>query len=274
MKRAPKDAKAALVQDENIASLGMLAAGLAHEINTPVGAIHSNNDILLRAINKLKTLLEGFSPRDARQSRELDAILGVLQQTCQVNETATERIMHVVRNLKDFARLDEAERKKFNIHEGLESTLWLMQHQFKNRIRLVKEYGDVPEIECSPNALNQVFMNLLVNAAQAIPERGTITVRTRATETGVEIAISDTGEGIDPKNMSRIFDPGFTTKGVGVGTGLGLSICYKIVTAHRGSIDVASTLGKGSTFTVTIPSNIEKDSNHDRACSSDYSSGG
>lgn len=274
MKRAAKNTKVSLVQDENIASLGMLAAGLAHEINTPVGAIHSNNDILLRAINKLRTLLEGFSPRSARQSLELEAILSVLQQTCQVNETATERIMHVVRNLKDFARLDEAERKKFNVHEGLESTLWLMQHQFKNRIRLVKEYGDVPEIECSPNALNQVFMNLLVNAAQAIPERGTITVRTRATETGVEIAISDTGEGIAPKNMSRIFDPGFTTKGVGVGTGLGLSICYKIVTAHRGSIDVSSTLGKGSTFTVTIPSNIEKDSNHDRACSSDYSSGG
>jgi len=274
MKRAPKDAKAALVQDENIASLGMLAAGLAHEINTPVGAIHSNNDILRRAISKLTTLLEGFSPRNARQSLELEAILSVLQQTCQVNETATERIMHVVRNLKDFARLDEAERKKFNIHEGLESTLGIMQHQFKNRIQLVKKYGDVPEIECSPNALNQVFMNILVNAAQAIPERGTITVRTSATETGVEIAISDTGEGIAPENMSRIFDPGFTTKGVGVGTGLGLSICYKIVAAHRGSIDVSSSLGKGSTFTVTIPSNIEKDSNHDRACSSDYSSGG
>jgi len=196
MKRAPKDAKAALVQDENIASLGMLAAGLAHEINTPVGAIHSNNDILRRAISKLTTLLEGFSPRNARQSLELEAILSVLQQTCQVNETATERIMHVVRNLKDFARLDEAERKKFNIHEGLESTLGIMQHQFKNRIQLVKKYGDVPEIECSPNALNQVFMNILVNAAQAIPERGTITVRTSATETGVEIAISDTGEGI------------------------------------------------------------------------------
>jgi signal transduction histidine kinase len=130
----------------------------------------------------------------------------------------------------------------------------------------------VPEIECVPNALNQVFMNLLVNAAQAIPESGTITVRTGETKAGAHVAISDTGEGIAPENMSRIFDPGFTTKGVGVGTGLGLSICYKIVTAHRGSIDVESTLGKGSTFTVTIPSNTDKDSNnHDRACSSDDS---
>src|SRR6185369_6398128 len=181
-------------------------------------------------------LLDGFPPPNAQQNRDLDAILNVLRETCEVNECAVERIMHVVRNLKDFARLDESERKKFNVQEGLESTLGLLQHQFKNRIQLIREYGEVPEIECSPNALNQVFMNILVNAAQAIPDRGTITVRTRGTENGVEAAICDTGSGIAPENMSRIFDPGFTTKGVGVGTGLGLSICYKIVKAHRGSI--------------------------------------
>jgi signal transduction histidine kinase len=121
-------------------------------------------------------------------------------------------------------------------------------------------------------------MNLLVNAAQSIPKSGTITVRTGATKAGVQVAINDTGEGIAPENMSRIFDPGFTTKGVGVGTGLGLSICYKIVTAHRGRIEVESSLGKGSTFIVTIPSNTVKDvkenSNHDRAFSSDNSFGG
>jgi signal transduction histidine kinase len=160
--------------------------------------------------------------------------------------------MKIVRSLKNFARLDEAERKKVDIHEGIESTLTLLQHQLKSRITIVKRFGDLPEIECFPNQLNQVFMNILVNAAQAITNRGTITVTTSKQEGAVKISISDTGVGIPPEHLSRIFDPGFTTKGVGVGTGLGLSICYKIVQDHHGTIEAESS-NTGTTFTITLP---------------------
>src|SRR5262249_50700113 len=153
---------------------------------------------------------------------------------------------------------DESDRKQFSLHEGLESTLTLVQHQFKNRVRVIKQYGDIPEIECCPNALNQVFMNILVNAAQAIPDRGTIIIRTSAQDAWVTVAISDTGCGIARENLTRVFEPGFTTKGVGVGTGLGLSICYQIIQAHKGRIEVESLLGKGSTFTIVIPSKTSK----------------
>jgi len=130
--------------------------------------------------------------------------------------------------------------------------LVLVQHQFKGRIKVIKEYGDIPLVECYPNRLNQVFMNMLVNAGQAIAERGTVTIRTYLEDDFVKIAISDTGLGIKPESLSKIFDPGFTTKGVGVGTGLGLSICYRIIQEHKGSIEVASD-DTGTTFTIKLP---------------------
>jgi two-component system NtrC family sensor kinase len=143
-----------------------------------------------------------------------------------------------------------------NIHEGLDGSLILVHHQLKNRIEIIKEYGDLPEIECFPNQLNQVFMNLLVNAAQAIPGRGTLTIKTSHLGNEVQVKITDTGVGIPRENMRKIFDPGFTTKGVGVGTGLGLSICYKIINDHRGRIAVESEVGRGTTFTITLPVSI------------------
>lgn len=240
-----EDIKTQLIQSEKMASLGLLVAGLAHEINTPMGAIHSNNDTVSRAVAKLRKLI---SPA----GKDLRRILEILEQTGRNNAVATERIMQIVQNLKNFARLDEAERKKVNIHEGLDSTLTLVQHKLKNRIRILKEYGNVPEIECFPNQLNQVFMNILINAAQAIEDKGTITIRTFVDRGFLKIAISDTGVGIAPEHLSNVFDPGFTTKGVGIGTGLGLSICYKIVQDHHGRIDVESS-ATGSTFTVALP---------------------
>jgi len=237
-----------LIQSEKMAALGLLVAGVAHEINTPMGAIHSNNDIMTRAVGKVRKLLERAPDNEVRR------LLDILGEVCRNNEIATERIMNIVRNLKNFARLDEAERKKVNIHEGIESTLSLMRHQLKSRIRIVKCFGDIPEIECYPNELNQVFMNILVNAAQAIKHRGEITVKTWREGDRVKIAISDTGVGIPPENLSKVFDPGFTTKGVGLGTGLGLSICYKIVQEHRGTIEAESSK-QGTTFTISIPFN-------------------
>jgi two-component system, NtrC family, sensor kinase len=237
-----------LIQSEKMAALGLLVAGVAHEINTPMGAIHSNNDIMTRAVGKVRKLMESAPDNEVRR------LLDILGEVCRNNEIATERIMKIVRNLKNFARLDEAERKKVNIHEGIESTLSLLRHQLKSRIRIVKCFGDIPEIECYPNELNQVFMNILVNAAQAIKHRGEITVKTWREGDRVKIAISDTGVGIPPENLSKVFDPGFTTKGVGLGTGLGLSLCYKIVQDHRGTIEAESSK-QGTTFTISIPLN-------------------
>jgi two-component system, NtrC family, sensor kinase len=234
-----------LIQAEKMAVLGLLVAGVAHEINTPMGAIHSNNDIMNRAVNKIEKAVGGGDPEVAR-------ILGILRDVCRNNEIATERIMHIVRSLKNFARLDEAERKYADIHEGIESTLMLLQHQLKTRIGIEKDFGNLPMIECHPNQLNQVFMNILVNSAQAIPNRGTIRIRTWKEDKSVKIAISDTGVGIPEEHLAKVFDPGFTTKAVGGGTGLGLSICDRIVRDHDGTIEVESSRA-GTIVTITLP---------------------
>src|SRR5262245_36931540 len=235
-----------LIQSEKMAALGVLVAGVAHEINTPMGAIHSNNDIMTRAVAKIR---ERLAPSP---DKEIKRLLDILGEVCRNNEIATDRIMKIVRSLKNFARLDEAERKKVNLHEGIESTLTLLQHLLKGRIRIRRQFGNIEEIECFPNQLNQVFMNILVNAAQAIKERGEITVKTWRDGDWIKIAISDTGVGISSEYLSKVFDPGFTTKGVGVGTGLGLSICYKIIEDHHGRIDVDSS-NQGTTFTIILP---------------------
>ena len=247
-----EEARAQLIQSEKMASLGLLIAGLAHEINTPLGAIHSNNDTISRSIAKIRQILVDESMSAPDRKRAETRLVDIMQELCQNTSLASERLMGIVGSLKNFARLDEAELQKADIHEGLESTLTIVQHQLKNRIDVIKNYGNIPHVECHPNALNQVFMNLLVNAAQAIPERGTITIRTFKKGDSVRIAISDTGIGIPAENLSKVFDPGFTTKGVGVGTGLGLSICYKIIQQHGGKIDVESS-DRGTTFTIVLP---------------------
>jgi signal transduction histidine kinase len=240
---------AQLIQSERMAALGLLVAGVAHEINTPMGAIHSNNDIMARAVAKVRNLLR------AVPDQELHGLLEILGQVCRNNEIATERITKLVRSLRTFARTDEAERKLVNIHEGIESTLTILQHQLRGRIRIVTRFGDIPKIACFPNQLNQVFMNILVNAAQAIKDRGNITVRTWMQGSYVKVSINDTGAGIERGHLPKIFEPGFTTKAAGVGTGLGLSICYKIIRNHRGRIEV-ETSKQGTTFTITLPTGV------------------
>jgi len=249
---AQEEAKAQLAQSEKMASLGLLVAGLAHEINTPLGAIHSNNDTVSRSIEKIRQILEGQENLTSADRQRVQQLVGILREVCQNNALATERMISVVGSLKNFARVDEAEFKKADLHEGIESTLTIVQHQLKNRIRVEKQYGNIPLVECQPNRLNQVFMNLLVNASQSIPDQGAITIRTARKGDSIEISISDTGVGIPPENVSKVFDPGFTTKGLGVGTGLGLSICYKIIEEHQGKIDVESG-DQGTTFTITLP---------------------
>ena len=249
-----RDSQSQLVQQEKMAALGRLVAGIAHEMNTPIGTINSNADTLGRSLAKLRGIVTSESSDEAvRENRALQHVLSVVEDISRVNQLASERIVDIVTTLRNFARLDEADLKTADLHEGLESTLTLVRHELKNRVRVVKEYGDIPPIRCHPNQINQVFMNLLVNASQAVEGKGEVRIKTFREDNMVNVQISDTGVGIPPENLPRIFDPGFTTKGVGVGTGLGLSICFKIVQDHGGNIDVETAIGKGSTFTVRLP---------------------
>jgi signal transduction histidine kinase len=249
--RELREKQAELALAEKMAALGSLVAGVTHEINTPLGALQSNSDTVARAILKLRSLLSS-NPDPASLNQSLH-IIDSITELCRVNLMATERIIHTVSTLKSFARLDRAAQDHVNIHEGLESALTLLNHQIGDRIKVRVEHGDIPRITCFPNALNQVFMNLLVNAIQAIDGPGTIIVRTYANKDSVIVEIVDSGMGIPAANLPRIFDPGFTTKGVKVGTGLGLSIAYRIVREHNGRIEVESEPGRGSTFRVVLP---------------------
>jgi len=258
-----RDTQTQLVQSEKMASLGQLVAGIAHEINTPVGAVSSMHDTQLRAIGKLKDAIESEFPEEFLNSRKLKACFDTIENANGVIKNGTERVTTIVRRLRSFARLDEAELKKVDIHEGLEDTLTLIHHEIKHRIEVIKDYGDIPPIACYPGRLNQVFLNIFNNARQAVEERGEIRIRTYIQGSSVRIEISDNGHGISAEHLSRIFDPGFTTKGVGVGTGLGLSICYQIIRDHGGDLEVESELGVGTTFRIIVPSDLEERTGND-----------
>ncbi len=241
-----------LIQSEKMAALGQLVAGVAHELNTPMGAIHSNNQSQRKALERLLDELDVLDNGAAGLS-EHAATLEKLRDMNVVNDTASRRIMEIVSNLRKFARLDESDWKQADLREGLDETLALVEHQTRGRIRIVRSYEDVPLVGCYPGQLNQVFMNLLVNAIQAIEGEGRIDVECFREGDSVVVRVRDDGHGIREDALSRIFDPGYTTKGVGVGTGLGLSIAYRIAANHGGSLRVKSEVGKGSEFTLSIP---------------------
>ena len=257
--------QAQIVQNEKMASIGQLAAGIAHELNNPVGFLYGNLDLLGSCVNDLARVVRFYEhvelPSEiaqaahsfkeqigyARTVSDLDSIIADCRE-------GAERVRDIVQNLRTFSRLDEAELKRTDIHEGIESTLRILSRYFSvGTIDLVRDFGDLPAIEAYSAKLNQVWMNLLVNAAQAIgPNPGRVTISTRATDDKVFVAISDTGCGIDPAVAGRIFDPFFTTKSVGEGTGLGLSISFGIIEDHGGTIKVDSKPGVGTTFTVEL----------------------
>ncbi len=256
-----------LLQSEKLASIGQLAAGVAHEINNPVGYVYSNLGTLQKYIDNLYQMLEGYahletlvSDKDALQTvqalkKELD--LEYLKEDVRdlVSESreGISRVKGIVQDLKDFSHVDEAEWQWADLHRGLDSTLNIVNNEIKYKAEVMKEYGELPEVECLASQINQVFMNLLVNAAHAIEERGTITVRTGTEGDSAWVEVSDTGKGMDAETRKKIFDPFFTTKPVGTGTGLGLSLSYSIVHKHHGRISVDSTPGRGSTFRVWLP---------------------
>jgi PAS domain S-box-containing protein len=255
--RELKDTQTQLVQSEKMASLGMLVAGIAHEINTPVGAVSSMHDTLMRSIEKLKTSVRNECKANTETYSRLQSLFKTIEEANSVIDSGTSRVSNIVKRLRSFARLDEADLKEVDLHEGIEDTLTLIYHEIKHKAEIIKNFGDIPRISCYPGRMNQVFLNLLVNSAQAIKEKGKITISTRRINDKIVVEFEDNGVGIAQQDLSRIFDPGFTTKGVGIGTGLGLSICYQIIQDHHGEIKVESEPGKGTKFIITLPVNLE-----------------
>ncbi|WP_175756885.1 histidine kinase [Burkholderia ambifaria] len=264
--RALEETHVQLLQSEKLASIGQLAAGVAHEINNPVGFISANLNTLKTWVRSLLDVIAAHeaalpqlepAQRDALaamgRAADLDYVRDEIATLIDESIDGALRVRRIVQDLRDFSRPGSGEWCVADIHAGLESTLNVVHNELKYKADIVREYGDLPPVECLPSQLNQVFMNLLVNAAHAIPERGVITIRTSSDDEQVSIAISDTGTGMTPDVVRRIFDPFFTTKPVGQGTGLGLSVSHGIVERHRGAIDVTSELGRGTTFRIRLP---------------------
>jgi PAS domain S-box-containing protein len=264
--RKLSDMQGQLLQSEKMASIGLLAAGVAHEINNPLAFISANFGALerdardiLRLINAFEGV-EGLLPGDARapvafmkQDIGLDDIRMDLDDLFNESREGLQRVKHIVQNLKDFSRPGGTQKEMADLEQGLDSTLNVAWNEIKYKADVVKEYAGIPELYCLPSQINQVFLNLLINAAHAIEGKGTIVVRTGHDEQAVWVEIEDNGSGIAPEHLEHIFEPFFTTKPVGKGTGLGLSIVYGIVQSHQGTIDVKSVVGRGTTFRVTLP---------------------
>src|SRR5687768_5578125 len=251
--------QAQLVQSEKMASLGQLAAGVAHELNNPAGFILSNMSALPEYIQRLEKVLATYDalslpPADievvaaAKREADYDRILNDLNSIATDSFSGAEQIKSIVQNLRLFSRLDQAELKEVDVHEGIESTIRLLSQYFTSpSVALRRVYGSLPRINCYAGQLNQVWMNLLVNAAQAIGENaGEVIIETSSREDTVAVSVSDTGSGIAPEHLNRIFDPFFTTKPVGEGTGLGLSISHGIIARHGGTLTVKSAVGRGT----------------------------
>ncbi|HMK59887.1 MAG TPA: ATP-binding protein [Dissulfurispiraceae bacterium] len=268
-----KAAQSTVLQQEKMASIGQLAAGVAHEINNPVGFIMSNLNSLAKYIDKVTAfmavqadLLEKCSAggsdvvtsviadiQKQKKMLKIDFIMEDLGNIIRESFEGAERVKKIVQDLKTFSRVDESSFKSADINDGLERTINIIWNELKYKAILKRDYGNLPLTVCNAGQLNQVFMNVLINAAQAIETMGEIIVKTWCDSSQIYVRISDTGSGIPPEKIERIFEPFFTTKAVGQGTGLGLSIAYDIIKKHKGEITVDSILGKGTTFTFSIP---------------------
>ena len=269
-------AQSQLLQSEKMASIGQLAAGVAHELNNPIGFVNSNLGTLDNYLHDLFAILEAYAEAEAaagpqcpqlehvheiKRDKDYDFLRSDIYQLMVESKDGLARVAKIVKDLKDFSRAGETAMQWANLHQGLDSTLNIVWNELKYKCTVTKQYGELPQVWCEPSQLNQVFMNLLVNASHAIPDKGEITITSGCQDDEVYVAVTDTGTGIAPENLTRIFDPFFTTKPVGKGTGLGLSLAYSIVQKHHGRIEVQSELGKGTTFTVWLPINPPEDNN-------------
>ncbi|NVM03081.1 MAG: PAS domain S-box protein [Candidatus Helarchaeota archaeon] len=257
-----------LIQSEKMASIGTLAAGVAHEINNPIGYIYNNLKILLKYNEKNKNfytniqeLIEEHTKEKIiiekfmklKEDADIDYLFNDISSATEESIEGAEKVIKIVSDLKSFARKEKPKMEIADINKGIEKTLNIVWNELKYKSEVVKEFGDILEIECDIKRLEQVFVNILVNAVQAIENRGVIKIKTFTKNNFIVIRISDTGKGIPKENVGKIFDAFYTTKEPGKGTGLGLSISYKIIQEHDGTIDVESEVGKGTTFTIKLP---------------------
>jgi signal transduction histidine kinase len=265
-----RDAEEQLLQSDKMASIGQLAAGVAHEINNPIGYIYSNLGTLGEYVNNMFRVIGAYEktlrgmPSDGQERRselaevkqqvDYDFLIKDLPSLLAESREGIERVRKIVQDLRDFSRAGyEEEWTLADLHRGLDSTLNIVWNDLKYKCEILRNYGDIPRVECLPSQLNQVFLNILVNAGHAIEQHGTIRISTGQEDDKVFIEIADSGKGIAPENLSRVFDPFFTTKPVGQGTGLGLSLSYSIVRKHHGHISVESSIGAGTTFRIMLP---------------------
>jgi signal transduction histidine kinase len=270
-----KSSQMALVQSEKMASLGQMVAGIAHEINTPLGYVQNNVVIGQDLFAQVQAMLAGYEAlvdnlldeqasdeqiaKQMRQIAELRAdvnaqeMLGEMQGLMGDSLYGIAQISELVLNLKNFSRMDAAATEAINLNECIESALNIGRNVLKNKIEVVRELGELPAITCAPSQINQVFLNLFTNAAQATEGQGTLHIKSWATEEAIHIQVTDNGKGIHPENLTRIFDPFFTTKPVGEGTGLGLAITHQIIQQHGGEISVESRVGEGTRFSIKLP---------------------
>ena len=269
---ALEQAQLQLMQAEKLSAMGQLAAGVAHEINNPVGFVGSNLGTLEKYLQDIFAVVAAYEEAEAAHAADpaFDRARG-LKRDCDYeflkkdiaallaeSKEGVARVRRIVQDLKDFSRSGDTAWQWADLHQGLDSTLNIAWNELKYKCTVTRHYGDLPQVYCLPSQLNQVFLNLLVNAAQAIESRGEVTIATERLadapgDGAVRIRIADTGCGIPPEHLERIFDPFFTTKPVGKGTGLGLSLTWSIIDRHQGRIEVASTPGKGTEFTITLP---------------------
>lgn len=270
-----QESQAQLVQSEKMASLGQMVAGVAHEINTPLGYVRNNVEMtqqlftqaqeLVHAYDHLVSTLYSEEPDEAQLQTQLNEItersavfkeedsFAEMQDLFKDTLYGVEQISELVLNLKNFSRLDQAKVDNISLNDCFESTLVIAKNTIKHKVKVIKQYGDIPKIPCSPSQINQVLLNLLTNAAQAMSQQGNVLLKTYADEKYVYAVVQDDGSGIPKEILPKIFDPFFTTKPIGEGTGLGLSISYKIIQQHGGHIKVASQQGKGTRFLISLP---------------------
>lgn len=263
-----EDAQNHLMQSDKMASIGQLAAGVAHEINNPIGYVYSNLGTLEKYVQDTFAMLALYERAEAsiadagvraqlaaaRDKLDIAFLKEDLSALMHESKDGITRVKQIVQNLKDFSHVDATDEWQYaDLHQGLDSTLNIVSNEIRYKAEVVREYGELPEVECLSSQLNQVFMNLLVNAAHAIEARGTITIRTGRQADEVWVEIADTGKGIAPEHLKKIFDPFFTTKPIGKGTGLGLSLSYGILQKHHGRIKVESEVDRGTTFHICLP---------------------
>ena len=253
------ESQAQLVHAEKMASIGSLTAGIMHEINTPIGVINSNTDISSRCVDSIEKAIESCETiDDVKHNSRLEQLLTVIRTSARTTTESSDRITKLVNSLRNVARLDEAALQKTDLHQGIDSVLDLLSHSIEGRIDVLKEYGDIPQVACHPGELNQVFMTVLKNAVEAIDGQGRVTIRSFVRGSSVHVEIEDSGAGMAPEQLQRIFDPRFKQKGSRVSTGWGLFTAYKVMEKHEGQLKIESQVGEGTFVTVVLPSDLNR----------------